>query len=77
MRAHREIVGVGSGNAALAAKERARDVLAIEGAPELAGGNTAYQASAMASAARASSPLGPVAPFLPRTAATKASSRAV
>lgn len=52
MRTDWEIIVVGSGNAALcaalAAKERGRDVLIIEKAhPDLAGGNTAYTAGAM------------------------------
>ncbi len=52
MRTDWEIIVVGSGNAALcaalAAKERGREVLVIEKAhPDLAGGNTAYTAGAM------------------------------
>jgi tricarballylate dehydrogenase len=52
MRTDRDVIVVGSGNAALcaaiAAKERGRDVLVIEKAqPDLAGGNSKYTAGAM------------------------------
>jgi tricarballylate dehydrogenase len=73
----RDVIVVGSGNAALcaaiAAKEKGRDVLVIEKArPELAGGNSKYTAGAMRFAYNAKEELLPLLqdpsdPRLPRT----------